>query len=464
MRCRYHVLLPSPAKKKENNKNNMEKQKPKYTQIIHQSWTSGDRYLDHRRYCKAKVAKTPMTANPIPVVIFSAALVFVDDPPPWLPLLAVWLLPLTPEVGLLTFPVQTNPFPFTTPLFWISGKGHWKESEEDWTLTPPRTSLISGREALLNDPVQSMDPPTVETLSKPPMVWRSELFAMRKVPPIWVSWGKDVFVREEQLTKERELPTRVKFGAEMLVRVVVKKPKLLVTLLRLLKLMDWMFRKEALLTVSSSGRLTVSRGELAAMERAPLTSFKVGCSTDFKKRLLSNISEEKIMDCILMSKSPTEERESPVRAANWVSEIWTLPAWLIPSVIVANKGRITKLIPPTEVKEGALTVVNAVKLSNSKVPPMLCRLVAWTVTIPFVWPIRRSPVIFCMPAGMVTGSNETDWMRTLPVTVEQLARASRSLWLWISNPFVLLHEELALVCARQCQHHDLENSTQEKGR
>ena len=37
--------------------------------------------LDHRRYCKAKVANTPMTANPIPVLIL-AALDFVDDPPP----------------------------------------------------------------------------------------------------------------------------------------------------------------------------------------------------------------------------------------------------------------------------------------------------------------------------------------------------------------------------------------------
>jgi hypothetical protein len=61
----------------------------------------------------------------------------------------------------VTLPVQTNPLPFTTPLFWMSGKGHWKDDEEDWTLTPPRTSWMLAREALLKEPVQSMDPPMV---------------------------------------------------------------------------------------------------------------------------------------------------------------------------------------------------------------------------------------------------------------------------------------------------------------
>jgi hypothetical protein len=44
----------------------------------------------------------------------------------------------------------------------------------------------------------------------------------------------------------------------MVLRVVVKKPKLLVTLARASMLMDWMLRKEAFATVKSSGKLTVS--------------------------------------------------------------------------------------------------------------------------------------------------------------------------------------------------------------
>ena len=70
--------------------------------------------------------------------------------------------------------------------------------------------------------------------------------------------GKDKFVKEVQLTKDREEPTNVKFLAEMVLRVVVKKPKLLVTLARASMLMDWMLRKEAFATVKSSGKLTVS--------------------------------------------------------------------------------------------------------------------------------------------------------------------------------------------------------------
>lgn len=230
----------------------------------------------------------PKTAKPIPVVNFSAALFDPLDPElPVLPELAVSFVPLTPELGLLTLPVQTNPLPLTTPLFWISGNGHRKVSEDDWTLTLPDTSLIDGREALLKEPVQSIEPPISDTLGNPLMVSRSVLFAMRKVPPMFVSAGKERLVRDEQLTKESELPTEVKLGAEMEVRVVVKKPKLLVTLERALKLMDSMSRKEALLTVRSSGRLTVSWGAFAAIERAPLTSCNEDCSIDFKKRLLS---------------------------------------------------------------------------------------------------------------------------------------------------------------------------------
>lgn len=40
-------------------------------------------------------------------------------------------MPFTPEEGFVTLPVQTNPLPLTTPLFWMSGKGQTNEVEED---------------------------------------------------------------------------------------------------------------------------------------------------------------------------------------------------------------------------------------------------------------------------------------------------------------------------------------------
>ena len=61
-------------------------------------------------------------------------------------------------------------------------------------------------------------------------------------------------------------------------------------------------------------------------------------------------------------------RERPVRADNCVSEMRTLPALVIPRVMDCNKGRMTKLMPPTEVKLAAVRVCRAVKLSNSNVP------------------------------------------------------------------------------------------------
>lgn len=55
---------------------------------------------------------------------------------------------------------------------------------------------------------------------------RSVLLAMRKVPPISVSLGNEIFVRAVQLSKERELPTRVTFGAEIEGIKESKKPRL----------------------------------------------------------------------------------------------------------------------------------------------------------------------------------------------------------------------------------------------
>jgi hypothetical protein len=82
-------------------------------------------------------------------------------------------------------------------------------------------------------------------LLNPPMVVREVSLAMRKVPPISVSWGNEVFVKLVQLTKERELPTVVKFGAEILGREESKNPKLLVTFARASKLMAAMLRNDA---------------------------------------------------------------------------------------------------------------------------------------------------------------------------------------------------------------------------
>jgi len=116
----------------------------------------------------------------------------------------------------------------------------------------------------------------VATLRNPEISESSVLLAMRKVPPMLVSWGKDMFVKSLQLTKERELPTEVKLGADILGMMESKKPKLLETFWRALKLMEAMFRKDAFWTVRSSGRLICRLGELAAILRAPLTSFKLG--------------------------------------------------------------------------------------------------------------------------------------------------------------------------------------------
>lgn len=91
-----------------------------------------------------------------------------------------------------------------------------------------------------------------------------------------VSWGNETFDKSVQLTIARELPIEVKLGATMLGMMESKKPKLLVTFWRPLKLMAAMFRKEAFWTVRRSGKLSCKLGELAAMLRAPLTSFKLG--------------------------------------------------------------------------------------------------------------------------------------------------------------------------------------------
>ena len=52
----------------------------------------------------------------------------------------------------------------------------------------------------------------------------------------------------------------------------------------------------------------------------------------------------------------------------------------MPSDMDCNKGRMTKLMPPTEVKLGALSVCKAVKLSNSNVPVIVFKPLAETET------------------------------------------------------------------------------------
>ena len=52
----------------------------------------------------------------------------------------------------------------------------------------------------------------------------------------------------------------------------------------------------------------------------------------------------------------------------------------MPRLMDCNKGRMTKLMPPTEVKLGAVRVCKAVKLSNSNVPVMVFKPLAVTET------------------------------------------------------------------------------------
>ena len=73
----------------------------------------------------------------------------------------------------------------------------------------------------------------------------AELFAIRKVPPISVSLGNEVFVRDVQLTIESEEPIKVKLGAEIVERSESKKPRLEVTFCNALMLIESIFRKEA---------------------------------------------------------------------------------------------------------------------------------------------------------------------------------------------------------------------------
>ena len=72
-----------------------------------------------------------------------------------------------------------------------------------------------------------------------------------------------------------------------------------------------------------------------------------------------------------MPKFVTVEGENPFKEDNNVSEIIMSSAWVMPRDTVCNTGRITKLIPPTEVKLEAVTDCNAVKLSNSNFPLIL---------------------------------------------------------------------------------------------
>ena len=98
---------------------------------------------------------------------------------------------------------------------------------------------------LSKDPVQSMEPPMVSTLSNPPIFLSAVLLVMRNVPPMDLSLENDMVVNWEQLTNERELPIDVKFGAEILLIEESKNPKLLVTFARASKVTDWTLRKEA---------------------------------------------------------------------------------------------------------------------------------------------------------------------------------------------------------------------------
>lgn len=73
-----------------------------------------------------------------------------------------------------------------------------------------------------------------------------------------VSLGNDTFVNCEQFTNERDCPTEVKFGAEIVCIVESKNPKLCETFWRESKPIDWMFLKVAFWTLVSAGKLALS--------------------------------------------------------------------------------------------------------------------------------------------------------------------------------------------------------------
>jgi hypothetical protein len=85
------------------------------------------------------------------------------------------------------------------------------------------------------------------------------------------------------------------------------------------------------------------------------------------------------------------------------------------------------LIPPTEVKRGALSVCKPVKLSNSNVPLILSKPEAVKLVTAEVRLTVTSPSTVRTPCGIVISVIETDVMMILPDTIEQPESASRSL-------------------------------------
>ena len=73
-------------------------------------------------------------------------------------------------------------------------------------------------------------------------------------------------------------------------------------------------------------------------------------------------------------------------------------------------------------------------------PPILCNPGALKVVTEEVRLTDRSPVTCWIPRGMLTAVIGTALTMMLPVTVEQLPRASRSLWDSIWKPLELEHE------------------------
>jgi len=110
---------------------------------------------------------------------------------------------------------------------------------------------------------------------------------------------------------------------------------------------------------------------------------------------------------------------------------------VIPRVVLDNFGRMTKLILPTEDKSGAEIVSKAVKLSNSNVPVIVCNPAAEKLVTDEVRLTEISPSTLCTPWGIVTLVMATALTTMLPFTIPHPWSASRSPWLWISNPLVL---------------------------
>lgn len=129
------------------------------------------------------------------------------------------------------------------------------------------------------------------------------------------------------------------------------------------------------------------------------------------------------------SKSPTEVSSIPAKEVKPVLVMLTLPALLTPLVKVkaCKLGRAWKLMEPTDVSSGKLSVVNRMMLDKENSLPMEVRSGA-AIKVTLVAPTAvKLPVISWIPLNVMPLA-AWDRMATSPSTVVQLERASASAW------------------------------------